>query len=240
MSQIEELQSRLVAALERIGAGAEALAQRAASAATPGATDGAGDADLAAALEEERIANAQLEERLKTLKARHEKELAELRAELQGGEDVEALKSELETLRQEADTLRQQVEALQAELAEAKAQGGEADEADALRAELKGLRAELEAARQESAAQAEAMEKLDADLQRLRSANDQLRDVNGQLRAANAEGVGDAELVNKAMAAELEGLRATREAETAEVNAVLARLDSVLANARNLPEGEEV
>lgn len=64
----------------------------------------------------------------------------------------------------------------------------------------------------------------DADLQRLRQANADLRDVAGQLREALASGVAEPQLINRAMLAELEALRATRAADLAEVNAVIAEL----------------
>jgi hypothetical protein len=88
-------------------------------------------------------------------------------------------------------------------------------------------------------AQAKSMRDLDGDLQRLRKANDELRAANAALREANEVGVGDPHLINKAMLAELEGLRATQAAQASEANAVLAKLTPLLANARNLPEGED-
>lgn len=155
MSDIEDLQRRIMAAMERIGTGAERLVEASAN--------GAQDPGLAEALEEEKLANAQLKERLRGLTEKHSTEI------------------------------------------------------DALRAE--------------TAAQTEAMARLDGDLQRLRQANDQLRSSNAALREANEEGVGEPHLINKAMLAELEGLRAARAAETAEAAAVLAKLDPLLAAA---------
>lgn len=176
MSQIDELQSRLTAAMDRIGAGVTALSE------APGSAEP--DPDLVTALEEEKLANAQLAERLRSVKAKHR-------------DEIEALKAELSS----------------------------AGEMDKLRADM--------------AAQSEAMAKLDMDVQRLRHANDQLRDSNAALRAANESGVGEPHLINKAMLAELEGLRAARATDAAEVSAVLARLQPLLADATNLPDGEE-
>ena len=173
MSQIEELQSRITAAMERIGNGLEALSEK---------SGGAG-AEIVSALEEEKLANAQLEERLRTLKARH-------------AEEIEALRAELE----------------------------KPGEAEALRAEL--------------ASQTEAMARLDMDVQRLRQANDQLRESNSALRQANEAGVGEPHLINKAMLAELEGLRAARATDAAEAGAILARLEPLLANAAQMSDGE--
>jgi len=177
MSQIDELQSRIAAAMERIGAGVTSLAEREdAHAPDPG---------LERALEEEKLANAQLEERLRALKARHDDDLAKLRAELDRS------------------------------------------------AEMKTLTAEL-------ASQGEAMAQLDMDVQRLRQANEQLRSSNSALRSANETGVGEPHLINKAMLAELEGLRAARATDKAEVSAVLSKLEPLLASATGLPDGEDM
>ena len=64
----------------------------------------------------------------------------------------------------------------------------------------------------------------DEDMQRLRQANAELRDIGAQLRVALAEGVAEPQLINRAMLAELEALRAARAADLAEVNAVIAEL----------------
>lgn len=175
MSNIEELQSRITAAMDKIGAGVELLAQRPAE---------AGDTvALSEALEEEKLANAQLEERLRALHAKHDDELAALRTELDRSEEISQLRADLD-------------------------------------------------------AQSAAMTRLDTDVQRLRQANDQLRSSNASLREANEEGVGEPHLINKAMLAELEGLRAARATDTAEVAAVLAKLEPML-NGPNLIDGEE-
>ena len=91
-------------------------------------------------------------------------------------------------------------------------------------AEMADMRAELE----ESQAR---MGQLDVELQRVRRANQQLQETSVALREANAEGVGDADLINKAMLAELEGLRATRAADVAEASAILAALTPLVENA---------
>jgi uncharacterized protein involved in exopolysaccharide biosynthesis len=161
MSDLENLQQRLVSAMDRISAGAASMPE--------GSGEGANTASLEQALEEERLTNAQLEERLRALKAKHDDDLAALRAEL--------------------------------ERPAAPAAEGE---------------------------QAEALARLDMELQRLRAANDQLRHANAALREANQAGVGEPHLINKAMLAELEGMRATRAADVAEVQAILATLDPLL------------
>ncbi|MDD9721432.1 hypothetical protein PVW51_12025 [Sulfitobacter sp. PR48] len=76
---------------------------------------------------------------------------------------------------------------------------------------------------------------LDIELQRVRRANAQLTDACAALQEANAEGVGDAHLINKAMLAELEGLRAARAADVAEGSAILAALGPLLDSAGDTP-----
>lgn len=73
----------------------------------------------------------------------------------------------------------------------------------------------------------------DAMLDRLREVNAELRRSNAALREANAAGLADADLVNGAMSAELEALRALAEAGRAEVDAVLAQLEPLLEGGRN-------
>lgn len=168
MSDIEALQSRIMAAMDRIGQGVEAMA------AAPPAADPDELAALRTALEEEQLATAQLEERIKKLKSAHEAEL------------------------------------------------------------------EAAAAAAAPAVDGEALAALDDQLQRLRKANDQLRDSNAALRDANEAGVGEPHLINTAMLAELEGLRAMRATEAAEASAIMGQLVPILDRARDLPDVEEI
>lgn len=245
MSQLEELQHRIIAAMDRIGAGVDALG---------GATvDARPDEGLQAALEDEKVANAQLQERLRTLKEQHEQEVDGLRADLEelstastDTTETDALRSELEEARAKIAT----VEAARAELAEAKAALDNSTEMEALKAENSRLRdelsdtvrvddlsAELEMLRAERTSHGAAMSRLDDDLQRMRKANEQLRTAIDELRAAAAEGVADAELLNRATVAELEATRAAQASDAAEAQAVLARLEPLLSQAK-LVEGE--
>jgi uncharacterized membrane protein len=77
-------------------------------------------------------------------------------------------------------------------------------------------------------ARGEGLRQLDADLQALRQANQQLRDTNKALREAHAAGVAEPQLINTALQAELDGLRATRAADRTEVEAVLVELARVI------------
>ncbi|AXT26168.1 hypothetical protein D1823_06025 [Ruegeria sp. AD91A] len=282
MSQIEELQHRIVAAMDRISAGVEAMGDA--------SRNTGADERLQAELEDERVANAQLQERLKTLKEQHEQQVDELRADLEelrtapaDSDETDALRAELEEARAKITS----VEAARAELAEAKAALDNSAELEALksenermRAELDGigdpsalkaeleqmrellaqakeveaensrlkaeledtervneLSAELEMLRAERASHGAAMSRLDDDLQRMRKANEQLRNSVEELRSAAAEGLTDAELLNRATVAELEATRAAQASDAAEAQAVLARLEPLLSQAK-LVEGE--
>ncbi|AGI68407.1 hypothetical protein OAN307_c28390 [Octadecabacter antarcticus 307] len=70
--------------------------------------------------------------------------------------------------------------------------------------------------------------RMDRELQRLRQMNAELRDINVQLREAVSDGVSEPHLVNKAMLAELEALRATRAADAAEMDAILQELTPII------------
>ncbi|MDX8353374.1 hypothetical protein [Cognatiyoonia sp. IB215182] len=142
MSDISELEGRITAALDRIRRGMEAQGS-------------GGDADLQTALDEERAANAALEERVQLLKERQDGQVA----------------------------------ALTEQVATQKAQ----------------------------------MQALDTELQRLRAATAQMREMNTQLRQAVTEGLAP-ELVDAAVAAEIEALEAQRAADAAEITAILAEL----------------
>lgn len=267
MSEIEELQGRIAAAMDRIGAGIGALS------ATPEATD---DGDLTQELEEERLANAQLEERLKKLKG----EMVALKEATPA--PVEADSAELDALRAEVELLRNEVgnpdeaAGLKAEVARLTAALDAAHDAPAetdpleerisalttensvLHAEVTTLQDRLDTmdqtaapaaahapqsdAEAELARQNDMLVKLDSELQRLRGANEELVTANEALRAASAQGLADPELINNAMVAEIEGLRAAQATDQAQINAVLARLEPLLEGAAampNMPEGEE-
>ncbi|WP_171211550.1 hypothetical protein [Ruegeria sp. HKCCA5426] len=174
MSQIEELHRRIVSAMERIGTGVDALQ----NAAPTGAVQ---DDSLRAALDDERVANAQLEERLKTLKQRHEKEVDAMRADMESLRSAPSDHPENGALREqlaEATAKLEAVEAARAELADAKAALENQDEVDTLRAENEQLRAaatksqELEAenARLKSElADSERVAELSSELEMLRA-----------------------------------------------------------------------
>jgi hypothetical protein len=67
----------------------------------------------------------------------------------------------------------------------------------------------------------------------MRRVNASLREQLEALRTAQAAGVTDASLINKAMLTELETLRATRLTEIAEMDDILAALEPHLTEAGN-------
>ncbi|MEN8656821.1 hypothetical protein [Marivita sp.] len=177
MTQINELQHRITAALDRVAQGVARLEERAAQpqAAEPTepGIDPAEVARLQDALDEEKLANAQLEERVRKLHETHRQEL-------------------------------------------------EAAKAAAVPAPETKPTVDVAA--------------LDLDLQRLRQSNEMLRATNEELRKALAENVGEPHLINKAMLAELEGLRAARSVEASETRAIVASLTPLLEAAAESEE----
>ena len=153
MSDIDELQRRITAAMDRVAGGLDQL----------GANSGGDTAALEQALEDEKLANAQLSERVRLLKQRQDDELADIKAT-----------------------------------------------AAAATAQMAGL---------------------DLEVQRVRKANDELRNSNQVLRAANEAGVAEPHLINKAMMAELEALRAARAVDFSETHAIIDSLTPLIADA---------
>lgn len=176
MSEISELERRITAALDRIARDVDVLAQRPAG---DGASNAAGnvadveaaegvaadpvavaaDPELTQKLEDERLANAQLQERLKSLRLkldkkdseaeRGQRDLKSALAEMDGV--VQALKKTSEQLRDSVETLRT---ANEAGVADSDAINA------ALAAELAALKAERAAEVAESGAILTALEPL--------------------------------------------------------------------------------
>lgn len=100
--------------------------------------------------------------------------------------------------------------------------------------------AEIAQLRQQIEDGAARMAELDLEVQRVRRANAELTAACATLQAANEEGVGEAHLINRAMLAELEGLRAARAADMAEANAILSVLTPLVEDAAAEQAGEQV
>lgn len=130
MSDIDGLQQRLTAAMDRIATGLEGLD-------TAGADD---TAALQAALDDERVANAQLTERVRKLSERQEAATSEAKAVADAAQArVQELDLELQRLRKANEQLRESNAALRT----ANEEGvGEAHLINkSMMAELEGLRA---------------------------------------------------------------------------------------------------
>lgn len=74
------------------------------------------------------------------------------------------------------------------------------------------------------------MTQMEEDLQRLRASHADLQDVASQLRAAATTGA-SAELINRALLAEVEALNARRLADAGDIDAVLTELKPLIAEA---------
>lgn len=145
MSQINDLQSRITAALDRISQGLEGMSG------SSGDADPDAMAELQQKLEDEQTANAQLEERLKRMKDKVEaaEATAEEAARL-GREGLGKLDADLQSLRRANQQLRDNNKALR--------EANEAGVAEphlinkAMLSELEGLRAARAADRAETEA----------------------------------------------------------------------------------------
>ncbi|MDG2451785.1 MAG: hypothetical protein P8M63_02985 [Paracoccaceae bacterium] len=157
MTDITDLEQRIISALDRIKTGVDGMGP-----AAPAASLGEAD-DLRRALDEEKTANAQLEERVKLLKDRQD-------------------------------------------------------------GTINGLQSK-------TTEQQNRLSSLEAELAKVRATNDQLRDINAQLRQANETGVGEPHLINKAMLAELEALRAVRASDRGELDAMIAEIEPLAGEA---------
>lgn len=93
------------------------------------------------------------------------------------------------------------------------------DKVQSLRAEIDSLKADLSTA--------------ENNVSRLHRVSEELRRASESLRAANEQSVGDARLINQAMMAELEALRAERAADADDAAAILAALEPLAGEANN-------
>ena len=103
MSDIDELQRRIMAAMDRVAGGLDQL----------GTNSGGDSAALEQALEEEKLANAQLAERVRVLNQRQEGELAAATQMAEGAKGRMAeLDAEIQRVRKVNDGLRELNDAL--------------------------------------------------------------------------------------------------------------------------------
>ncbi|SIO08712.1 hypothetical protein SAMN05444722_0368 [Rhodovulum sp. ES.010] len=143
MSEITEFERRITAALERIGQGLEALERIDPDRPDPSELEG-----LREALETERSANAQLNERVKAIRERQETQVARLDQRAQDmTARAEKLEAEVDRLRAVNARLRETSAALRAANADGLGDAGAIDAAMA--AEIEALAAMRESERSE-------------------------------------------------------------------------------------------
>lgn len=161
MDSISEFETRIATALDRIRKGIDDVASSRADAGAPQQAETAEDVQaLRSRLDDEKTANAQLEERVKILKERQD-------------DKINSLTNRVSKWRKRSVVMER-------------------------------------------------------ELQQLRQVNAELRDINDQLRQSAQAGVSEPHLINKAMLAELEALRANRAADAAEMDAILEELRPIL------------
>lgn len=259
MNDISELETRITTALARISAGLGTLpAQRAAmdqqiaqlkaeaqkQAAQLTAAKDAKIAELQAELDAQTAQHkAALEAQNTDLTAAKDTQIAELQAELdaqttqhkaaldaQSAEFKAEMDAQITQLKADADVQTAQIKG---ELEEERVVNTQLQERlktvqKARADEASGLRADLDRVAQKLSTDA-------AVISRLRTANADLRSNNDALRTAVAAGVADGDLLNRAMDAELGGLKAAQAADRAELDAILTELGQLIAD--NDPSG---
>ncbi|MGR3758357.1 MAG: hypothetical protein ACU0AT_14125 [Tranquillimonas sp.] len=113
MNDIAELERRITAALDRIGAGIEGLARPAPATPPQPEEDGPVARALLAELETEREVTAQLEERVRAIKDKQDTRLAQMEADLEiAAERLAAVEEDRRRLKHLAAALRQSNQAL--------------------------------------------------------------------------------------------------------------------------------
>ncbi len=222
MSETDELTRRIAVALDRIGQGLEGLSLPVETPApVDDATAGPVVPPMAAEAEvegdEENVSADLLTPVPPSVPAPLDEPDAPPPGVPVGGEDdVEALRAALEDERIANAQLEERVRA------------------------IKAKQSSLVAALEERVAEQQtAMARLDGDLQRLRAANDQLMETSAALREAQEAGLADPDLIDRAMQAELEALRARQAADAAETGAVLAALGALVAEDTAEEEGAD-
>lgn len=105
--------------------------------------------------------------------------------------------------------------------------GATADKAEALAAKVSTLESELAAKaglEAEIAQLRDGLAQAEAEKTEMLGTLEKLQAVNADLRVAASEGVTDPEVINKALAADLEALQAARAADLRDIEAILGEL----------------
>jgi len=218
LAQLEALQARITTALARIGSGVEGLENAAVAAAAS-----AQNMELEQALDEEKMANAQLEERLKTLRGRLT--AAESAAaptpvsDPKKDEEIAALQAEVQLLRNEIGNA-----------ANSSAQ-------EALTEEVKRLKIELEGARNGAASQKDQIVSLEGEIASLVRQLEELEQAEAEDTSAAVD-LAALEAENTRLKSEAEALQHALAAAQSEVAAMpdLTALDAQLQSLRAINE----
>ncbi|SCZ57264.1 hypothetical protein SAMN04488118_10352 [Epibacterium ulvae] len=218
LAQLEALQARITTALARIGSGVEGLENAAVAAAAS-----AQNTELEQALDEEKMANAQLEERLKTLRGRLT--AAESAAaptpvsDPKKDEEIAALQAEVQLLRNEIGNA-----------ANSSAQ-------EALTEEVKRLKIELEGARNGAASQKDQIVSLEGEIASLVRQLEELEQAEAEDTSAAVD-LAALEAENTRLKSEAEALQHALAAAQSEVAAMpdLTALDAQLQSLRAINE----
>jgi chromosome segregation ATPase len=242
MDEIEQYQTRIFAALDKVSRLTSELAS--VDAAPAPVDDGLRQRDLAlieeleATLAEERLDLDAERDMVATLKGK----LVEAERALEEAQAAGAAVAELEAAAQEAGAakadLQRQLDAAQADIDAAQ----QAAEAAAREAERAQQQREKEQERQNNATShleetiarlTARIENQDVQFQRLKGANAQLRDSNAMLRERNVDMLGDADAIDQSMRAELEALKTTRASDVEEMNTILDELKPLVKEQAN-------
>ncbi|WP_435231592.1 hypothetical protein ACMAZE_07955 [Pseudopelagicola sp. nBUS_20] len=212
MSDISDLENRISAAMDRISRGLEAL-----EGATSTENFDVSEAEkLKQSLADERLAGAQLEERVKSLSEKQET----LEANLANAKaKTEAAKAALGKMTSERDAARADYEAYAARATAEEKKATELTE---------GTNGVPVASDQETRAKPEVLAELARRLRRMRGMSKNLRENNNRLREAASKGITDPEVINVSMRVELENMKAWRETDLLETEAILAELRPML------------
>ncbi len=213
MSETDDLTQRIAVALDRIGQGLEGLSR---PAETPPPVDTAAETPAAVVPKDAEATETEGDEASVSPELLtpappavaaplDDPEAPPPSAPVGGEDDVASLRAALEDERIANAQLEERVRVI--------------------KSKQSGLVAALE---ERVAEQQTAMAELDQELARLRAANDQLMETSAALREAQAAGVTEPHLINQAMLAEIEALRARRETDMAEAGAVLAALGALV------------
>ena len=252
MSDISELESRISAAMDRIGRGIEALDAPTQAPPTDTVDEGQFEAEREAAqksLDAEKLLTAQLEEQVKALHARQDA----LEEDLAGAK-VSATQSEeaLGTANAALEAAQKDVKAAQSEAEDAKADAAAAkiETGVAIEAAQKAAQDAEDAANQTPAeptgvdldANREEILEMAFRLRRLRRTGRQMRQTIAVLRQSVDDKSVDADAINRSLEVELQNITAEREADLAEMNLLIGTLHPLLepqAQDADTSEGED-